>query len=96
LGTNTAGMPIAVSVPQGDPNLETQLRARFEEAAARLPFRAQWSVLLWKAQSGVGWTVMVRGPSGMASEDLASLDDDRLQPHLMRLLLQTSAVARSG
>jgi hypothetical protein len=86
-------MPISVSVPQGDAQLEAQLRARFEEAAARLPFRAQWSVLLWKAQSGAGWTVFVRGPSGMASEDLDNLNDERLHPHLMRLLLQTSAVS---
>lgn len=89
-------MPIAVSVPQGDAELAAQLRARFEEAAARLPFRAQWSVLLWKAQDGAGWTVFVRGPSGVASEHLDNLHDERLHAHLMRLLLQTSAVTRSG
>jgi hypothetical protein len=83
-------MPIVVSVPQGQQDLADQLRTRFEEAAASLPFRAEWSVLLWKAQSGSGWTVFVRGPSGVASDDLDTLQDDRLHTQLMQLLLRTS------
>jgi hypothetical protein len=55
-----------------------------------LPFEADWSVLVWRTQDASAWNVFVRGPTGVASECLDNLDDERVLVKLLRLFLRTS------
>lgn len=88
-------MPVTLSVPQGEPEFEERLRRQLATLRRQLPFDAEWSVLVWRTQDGFAWNVFVRGPTGVASEALENLDDERALVKLLRLLLRTSQTQTS-
>lgn len=56
---------------------------------------AVWSVLVWKAQQGSGWDVLVHGPTRAASAqiDEVALTDERIVATVLSLLPATAAAA---